>query len=209
MDMLAYLGKAVALGFSAAILPGSFQAYVVSEAARRGWRRAALLPFAPLLSDLPVILITVLALGAVPGVVLDILQLVGGLFVLYLAWRALQGTRLQEDESGSQTPQATGHLLRAATINLLNPSVYIYWATVSGPLLIQGWETRPAIAVGFLAVFYGTLVLAMEALVLLVGRVGALNRRLSRALVLVSAVAMVAFAVVQIVQGAGALASAG
>jgi len=205
MNLATYVGKAVALGFSAAVLPGPFQAYIISQALHLGWQRASLLPLAPLLSDGPVIIIAFLALGRVPDWGLDALQVAGGIFVLYLAWSAFRTARSDRDASGAQGADAARRLVRAATINLLSPTVYIYWATVSGPLLVRGWEIRPIIGLAFLAAFYGTMIVTTEGLALLVSHFGNLNAGLSRALILVSVAAMVVFSAVQITQGVQAL----
>lgn len=190
------------LGFSACIMPGVFQTYLIAETLRRGWRRGLLVALGPLVSDGPVILVVVLLLSRLPGWTLSALQAVGGLYVLYLAWRAWGVARAATAQApGQPVDDQRRSLVQAATINLLNPNVYLFWATVSGPLLAEGWRTSPGLAVGFLAVFYGALFGTELALVALVSGVRGLKPGLTRWLLAASAVLMAALGVAQGVAG--------
>ena len=88
MAVWGYLLQGLGLGLTAAAQPGPFQAYIISESLSRGWRRALPAALAPLLSDGPIILIAILLLTRLPAGWERILNLLGGLFVLYLAWGA-------------------------------------------------------------------------------------------------------------------------
>ena len=46
----AFLLQGAALGFTAATVPGPFQAFLISESLAGGWRRGAPIAFAPLIS---------------------------------------------------------------------------------------------------------------------------------------------------------------
>ena len=64
--MLAYLLQGLGYGFAAAVQPGPFQTYVMSQALERGWRRALPAALAPLISDGPIIALTLLVLTRLP-----------------------------------------------------------------------------------------------------------------------------------------------
>ncbi len=190
------------LGFSACVMPGVFQTYLISEALRRGWRRGLLVALGPLISDGPIILVVVLLLSRLPGWTLSALQAVGGLYVLYLAWRAWGVARATADlQATSSEDDQRRSLIQAATINLLNPNVYLFWATVSGPLLAEGWQRSHGLAAGFLAVFYGALFGTELALVAVVSSVRGLKPGLTRWLLAASAVLMAGLGMAQIVAG--------
>lgn len=184
-------------------MPGIFQTFLISETLRRGWRRGLLVALGPLLSDGPAIVVVLLLLNRLPAWSLSLLQAVGGLYVLYLAWSAWQAAR--SAAVAEAAPVCAGEerrsVLQAATINLLNPAVYLYWATVSGPLLAQGWQHSPGLASAFLLVFYGAMLGTEVVLVALVSRVRQLKPELTRWLLLASSVAMAVLGVVQIVAG--------
>ena len=86
--MLPYLLRGPALGLPAAAQPGPFQAYLLSQTMRNDWRRTLPAALAPLISDGPILVLVLLILAQLPDSFLRFLQLAGGLFILYLAWRA-------------------------------------------------------------------------------------------------------------------------
>ena len=75
-----------AFGLTAGATPGPLQTYMISETLSGGWKRSFPLIFVPILSDAPAIIITTFILKQFPSWLLQIISLVGGVFVLYLAW---------------------------------------------------------------------------------------------------------------------------
>ena len=195
------------MGFSAGVLPGPFQAYLLSQAVRHGWRRAAIAALAPLITDGPIVLVVVLLLSRLPGWSLDVLQVVGGLFVLYLAWGIWRAWRSAMSGQAQAQPPADARLslLRAATINFLSPVVYLFWATVSGPLFLEGWERTPLLGVAFLIAFYGTMIGISQVLIALVSGVQRWKPGTTRWLLGLSAAMMTILAGSQVWAGASAL----
>jgi len=201
----AYLGKAAALGFSAAVLPGPFQVYLVSQALRYGWQRASLAALAPLLSDGPIVVVVLLVLARLPGWTLSALQVAGGFFVAYLAWNALRAARRPVSEVSVAPTGGTVTLFHAATVNLLSPVVYLFWATVNGPLFAQGWQQSPALGLGFVAAFYVTMIAVSEALVVGFSALRGVSPAVTRTLMFLAAGLMGLLAASQVVQGLGGL----
>lgn len=201
-----YLFKAVALGFSAAVIPGPFQIYMLSQALRYGWRRGAVTALAPLVSDGPIILVVLLLLARLPRWTLEALQIAGGAFVLYLAWaawRALRATGQDADLSPTTAPSTT--LLQAATLNMLSPVVYIFWATVSGPLLVQGWQRAPIEGLAFVACFYGAMILTSEVLIIAVCLLQKLHTSMTRVMLALSVLLMLGLGLAQVWGGISGL----
>ncbi|MDP2884326.1 MAG: hypothetical protein Q8P51_04810 [Ignavibacteria bacterium] len=64
--MLIYLIQGATLGLAAAVQPGPYQTYFMSQALNYGWRRALPAALAPLISDGPIILLTLLVLSQMP-----------------------------------------------------------------------------------------------------------------------------------------------
>ncbi|MFH1086818.1 MAG: LysE family transporter [Chloroflexota bacterium] len=205
--MWAYLVQGAALGFAAAAMPGPFQAYMISQALQRGWRRAAWIALAPLVSDGPIILAVVLLLARLPGWSLNALQIVGGGFILYLAlgaWRALRAAWVGPALPAPQ--DAAGlTLLKAATVNLLSPVVYVFWATVSGPLFMRGWAQRPALGIAFIVAFYGVMVVVSQAIILLVTALRGVHAQATRVMLALSFLLLVGMGLAQIWAGLAAL----
>ena len=195
--MLPYLVQGIAYGFAAAVQPGPFLTYLISLTLRSGWRRALPAVFAPLISDVPIIILVLFVLSHVPAWWVQVLRIAGGGFLLYLALNALKAWR-DHDPQAMQSPAVRTNLLRAALVNLLNPNPYIYWSLVLGPLLITGWREAPANGVVFLLVFYLTMISGMAGIMLLFAFTRRLGSQVSQALLGLSALALAGFGFYQI-----------
>jgi len=203
--MLIYLIQGATYGFAAAVQPGPLSTYLVAETLNSGWRRTFPAIFAPLISDGPIAVAMLLLLSRTPARVLQMLALPGGLFVLYLAFGAWRTWR--SSGGGSQIDAARGNrtLLRAALVNFLNPNCYLGWSLVLGPMLLRGWREAPAHGLAVVTSFYVTMVAAMAGLVMLSHGARSLGRRINRALVGLSALALAAFGLYLTAKGGLAL----
>jgi threonine/homoserine/homoserine lactone efflux protein len=196
--MFAYLLFGVTFAFAAAVQPGPLQAYLVSRTLSHGWRRALPAAFSPLVSDGPIIALALLALSRLPAGFERGLRLAGGAFLLFLAWRAAHTWRTWAPETAAGGASGRESLIGATVVNLLNPGPYLGWGLVMGPLLLKAWRESPARGVALLAAFYATLVSGMIVTVLLFAGARNLGPRVNRALVGLSALALVAFGLWQL-----------
>jgi threonine/homoserine/homoserine lactone efflux protein len=143
------------LGLGAGIAPGPLQALVVTVTLARGFAAGARVALSPLLSDLVVVVVSVLVVGSLPDRATAVLGVLGGLFVIWLGIEALRDVSVPlEGEPHGEG----GSLLRGALVNLLSPHPWLFWLTVGGPLLAAAWAESAAAAVGFLVGFYLLLV---------------------------------------------------
>ena len=199
--MLGYVIQGIGYGFAAAVQPGPFQTYLISQTLSRGWRRALPVALGPLVSDGPIVALVLLVLSRVPESLQRFLYIAGGLFILYLArnafltWRNFDMAAAVAAQSGQQS------LLKAGLMNALSPGPYMYWSLVTGPVLLAGWREAPANGIGFLAGFYVALIASLAGLVVLFGTARKLGPRVTRALLGVSAVALLGFGLFQLWQG--------
>jgi threonine/homoserine/homoserine lactone efflux protein len=198
--LLLYVVLGATYGFAAAVQPGPLSTYLVSQTLRNGWKRTLPATAAPLLSDGPIAVAALLLLSRVPPSLLQLLRLVGGAFVLFLAygawksWRAYRPDR--PDESSVRTH--AGGFLRAALVNFLNPGPYIGWTLVLGPLVIRGWREAPVRGVALVAAFYAAMIASMCAILLVFHLAGRTGPRVNRALIGLSAVALAGMGIYQI-----------
>lgn len=198
---LVYLWQGLLLGGAAAAQPGPFQAYLLSQTLRYGGWRTLPASLAPLISDGPIIALVLLLLTQMPDWFVWLLRLMGGLFLLYLAWGAWRSFRRAHVMMGTETAETHGMLrgtFKAALINALSPNPYIFWATIAGPILLAGWRQTAVSGLAFLLGFYAALMGGFAAFVALFAFTGRLDARLSRALSLLSALALCAFGLWQL-----------
>jgi threonine/homoserine/homoserine lactone efflux protein len=196
--MVSYVLQGSFLGFAAGVQPGPLQAYLILQSLKNGWRRTIIYALVPLMSDLPIIAVVVFILTVIPPGWIVVLRLIGGVFLLYLAWGAYKTARCLTDNTGTDVASHHQGLFQAVLINLLNPNPYLYWSTIAGPILLTGWRINPLNGVAMLAAFYAILVLINAGIILTVSVARRLTTRLRQVLILFSAIGLAAFGVYQL-----------
>ena len=202
--MIAFIAQGMGFGFAAGTSPGPLQSFLISTTLSKGWRRGVLVVLSPLLTDAPIILVMTLLLRQLPDGAVRAIQIAGGLFVLYLAWsnwRAWRaGTAIDADTD--EAPRARRlTLLQAMGINFLSPGPYIFWGSVTGPILIDALARSWWHAGLFLFSFYGTFLTIMTLLVLAFDRLRRLDPRLTRAALLLTVLVLAALGLALLAQG--------
>jgi threonine/homoserine/homoserine lactone efflux protein len=196
--MWLYILQGTGYGFSAAVIPGPFQTFVISQTLTRGWKKLLPAALAPLISDGPIIILCLFVLNQVPIWFQRFLYIAGGVFILYLALGAYKSWRdfdpnLSQMDSGTQRS-----LSKAVLMNFLSPGPYIYWSLVTGPILLKGWREIPGNGIGFLAGFYVTIISTLVGIILLFGFAREMGPKVNRALIGISVIALFCFGLYQL-----------
>jgi threonine/homoserine/homoserine lactone efflux protein len=202
--MLAYIIQGLGYGFTAAVQPGPFQTYIISQTLNNGWKRTLLAIFAPLISDGPIIILMLVILSNLPTGMMQILQIVGGVFVLYLALDAFKAWRTYDASVLTTSHTIQQSVFKAALMNMLSPGPYIYWSLVTGPILLTGWQESPANGIGFLFGFYAAMITTIAGIIMLFGSARQLGPKVTRMLLGLSAVALLGFGLYQLWAGLSA-----
>jgi threonine/homoserine/homoserine lactone efflux protein len=194
-----YLTQGIVLGLYAALMPGPLQFYLFGQTLQVGWRRTLPASLAPLFSDGPVVVLMLLVMAQMPAWLVSTMRLIGGLFILYLAWGSYSANRAP----AAGVPQGAGvqSLARAVVMNLLNPNVYIFWATIGAPIVLEGWKRSIWSGWSFIIGMYGVLIPATAGLVVLFGTVGNLKPEIRRWVGMGLAALLAVIGVYQIVTG--------
>ena len=204
--MWIYLSQGLLLGGTAAAQPGPFQAYLLSQTLEKGWRRTLIAAFAPFISDGPIIFLMLFVLTRTPDWMLTGLQIAGGLFLLFLAFGAFRSFRnAPEMEAVPAEEVKNTNIFHAALMNALSPGPYIFWATITGPILLAGWRESAGHGLSFLFGFYGMLIGGMIGFITLFALAKRLDPNVSRFLSGASAIALLCFGLYQLWQGGGQL----
>jgi threonine/homoserine/homoserine lactone efflux protein len=198
--MISYFIFGVSYAFACVVQPGPFQAFLFSQSLTNGWRKTIPLVFAPLISDLPIIILVLLVLTNVSHEALLILQCLGGMFLLWLAFNAYKTWRTfnHNDQHDASLQRS---LFKAVIVNLLNPAPYLGWSLVMGPLLIKGWSDNPAKGIVLFIAFYGSMIIYSAIMVVIFAATGNLGPRVNRILTAISAIALVIFGFYQLWSG--------
>lgn len=206
--MLGYIIQGMVYGFAAATQPGPFQTFLILRTLSQGWRQTLPMVLAPLLSDGPIIVLVLVILTQVPLWLVQTLEIVGGVFVVYLAaqgWKAWR--RCDSVPVAAAAPGSGRTVFQAALVNLLNPGPYLFWSLVTGPILLMGWREEPVYGIAMLAGFYLTMTTACTAIIMLFGMADRFGAKATKALQLLSVLALGGFGIYHI--GAGLWASFG
>lgn len=175
--------QAAGFGISAGTGFGPLHTLLMNVTLAQGWRVGMLLVFTPLLTDIPIILLMLVVLQTLPPIFEPLLNIVGGLAVFYIAYATYRG--LQNPAPKSETvSQSVGRqtILKGMAVNFLNPGPYIYWGTITGPLLLEALKNSVADGALFMVTFYGVFMGLMAVFVLIFDRLRGVDPRLTRAL---------------------------
>jgi threonine/homoserine/homoserine lactone efflux protein len=112
-----YLLSGITFGFAAAAQPGPLSIYLISRTLQSGWKRTLPAIFAPLISDGPIAVVCLLILGNLPPDLLQYIRIAGGLFILYLAFRAAVAWYKRKDSIQITEVSARRTLFDATVVN--------------------------------------------------------------------------------------------
>jgi len=166
--MLSFIAVGITLGIWAGLSPGPLFAVLVAQSVRYGTREGIKVALAPLITDPPIILVTMLVLTRVKNShhILGVLSAIGGLYVAYMAYESLCS-----DAAAPVGKNAVPRTFaRAITVNFLSPHPYLFWLTAGGSLILEAWRLGPAVPAVFVACFYACLVGAKLAVAVVIGR---------------------------------------
>lgn len=207
--MIDFFLRGFTIGLNAGILPGPIQTYLAQTSLVYGWRRAMIGVFSPLVADIPVIVLSVLVLSNVSETVIRLLRIGGGVFILWLAFTSLRSIRagaLIGEGAHVDVTLSRGKLfMRMVGINIFSPAPWLFWSTVNGPLLIEGWRQTPLAGIGFLVGFYGTLIGVFALIVLAFGWLRGINPKVTRSLMMAATALLILIGISFIVQGLGVI----
>jgi threonine/homoserine/homoserine lactone efflux protein len=188
--MWIYLLQGLALGFAAASQPGIFQSYLISKSLEHGWKHTFPSTFAPVLSDIPIVVLVLAILSQMP-IWLELgLHISGGIFLIYLSmgvWKKYYSYSKQDLIPAGSSKTS---LWQAALVNFLNPAPYLGWMLIMGPLFLQAWRESPVTGISFISGFYFTLIITSMGIVVLFSLARKLGSKINRILIGVSALTL-------------------
>jgi len=166
--MIGSLTTGTILGLSAGIAPGPLLALVVSESLRYGMKAGIKVALAPVLSDLPIVVLTLYFLARVSAfhMILGMISILGGFVLFYMGYQGVTAKgldiRLHDLRPAS--------LKKGILVNVLNPHPYLFWVGIGGPTTLKAWDQGTLAAAAFIGSFYLFLVGSKVALAVLVGK---------------------------------------
>lgn len=165
---ITFLFSGVVFGLSAGLSPGPLLTLVISETLRHGVKEGVKVSVAPLLTDLPIVLVTLLLLSRLSNMfhVLGVISLLGCGFLTYLGYESVT-FRGVDVEVEKESPRS---VRKGVIANFLNPSPYMFWFTIGAPLVLKARMVGILPAALFILAFYLFLVGSKVLVAVVVGK---------------------------------------
>lgn len=166
--MIYYLSFGLALGLAAGFSPGPLLTLVITETLTHGFSSGVRVALAPLITDFPIIIVTLLAANQLSGMdnLLGIISLTGSCYVLYMAYESAK----QKDQSSSRADAKPRSLRRGVLANALSPHPYLFWLSVGAPTVATAASTSAVAPALFIGGFYVVLIGSKVVLAMLAGK---------------------------------------
>jgi len=166
--MLEFLSAGILLGLAAGFAPGPLLVLVISETLRHDIKAGLKVSIAPLVTDIPIILISLLLLNRLAEFksILGCISIFGGLFILYLGYESLKTRGVELNLSSVKTSS----FKKGVITNALNPHPYIFYMTVGTPIIYRSINQNLLATVSFVGSFLLLLVGSKVVLAMLVER---------------------------------------
>lgn len=130
-----FLLPGVILGLTAGLSPGPLLTLVISETLMHGKKNGIKVALAPLFTDIPIILTTILIFSQLKGLktILGVISIFGGIFLIYLGYKNLRVNKNNFEIKKTKTKS----LHKGIFVNALNPHPYVFWFSVGGSFLVK------------------------------------------------------------------------
>lgn len=169
-DIPAFFAAGAALGASAGFSPGPLLTLVMAQTLAHGPREGVKVAMAPFLTDVPMLVASLLALSFVRDrpAILGLLSLAGAAVVVFYGLECLRARPMALPD----IRLSPGSLKKGVIANFTNPHPYVFWATVGAPATLAAARSPGGLAASaaFLVGFYLCLVGAKVCAALLTGR---------------------------------------
>jgi threonine/homoserine/homoserine lactone efflux protein len=166
--MLYFLTVGTVLGLSAGFSPGPLLTLLISETLRHDIRSGIKVALAPVITDLPIIILTLFVLSKLSAFhnILGLISLAGGVFILTMAYESI---RTKGIEFGIQERESKS-LTKGILVNALNPHPYLFWFSVGTPIMTKALNLNISALLVFIFSFYVFLVGSKVMLATVIGK---------------------------------------
>lgn len=167
-EIISFLGIGLLLGIVWGFTPGPLFTLVISETLKYGPKEGIKVGIAPLLTDVPVIILSFFVVFALSNInfLLGIISVIGALVMAYYGYETISIKNVKIDLKNTK-PQS---IKKGIMTNYLNPHMYVSHFTITGPIIVKAIKVNILSPVLFIAVFMLTLVLSKVFLALVANK---------------------------------------
>ena len=156
IEEFTFLLSGIIFGLTLGVSPGPLLTLVISETLKHNRKEGIKVAIAPLITDLPIVLITLLILSKMSNFdpILGSISILGAIFIGYLAYENIFTTSVEINIQDVK-PQS---LKKGIIANFLSPHPYIFWFIIGAPTVLKALGISLFSAVSFILGFYVFLV---------------------------------------------------
>lgn len=167
-DTFEYILTGALFGLTAGISPGPLLALVISETVKYGTTSGMKVAAAPLLSDLPIVLLSFVLFSEIAHLnyIMGVISFIGAMFLVYLGVECFRSGEMKTDGRNTNA----GSLRKGLLVNLLNPHPYLFWVTVGTPMALKAFHESFLTSACYFLSFYISLIGSKITLAIIVGR---------------------------------------
>ena len=168
VELLSSITTGILFGLAAGFLPGPLHTLVIVQTLKYGPREGIKVAFAPILTDIPIIIVSYFLLSRLANfeLIIGLISLFGGLYVLFMAYECVQ-TGPVEHKGPDDNAQS---IKRGVIVNFLNPHPYLFWMSVGMPLIIKLQVENPLAPILFILSLYSVLIGSKMLVAVIVGK---------------------------------------
>jgi len=165
---LSYFLMGIMFGLGAGLTPGPLMTLVFTETLKHGTKEGLKISMAPLITDLPIILLSILLLSRISGFdrLIGIISLIGAGYIIFLGFQSITFSGITMDQD-MPAPQS---IRKGILANIFNPNPYIFWVSVGAPIVIKALDASILAAFAFLFAMYFCLVGSKMLTALILGK---------------------------------------
>jgi threonine/homoserine/homoserine lactone efflux protein len=165
---ITYLTMGAVFGLTAGISPGPLLTLVISETLRHNKTEGVKIAVAPLITDIPIVLLTIFILSkmASSDIILGLISILGGIFIAYLGYDSIRSKGIEIDVQNLK-PKS---IRKGIIVNILSPHPYIFWLMVGAPITVKAYQASPVAAFVFIIAFYVMLIGSKISIALIVDK---------------------------------------
>jgi threonine/homoserine/homoserine lactone efflux protein len=156
IEEFTFLISGIIFGLTLGMSPGPLLTLVISETLKHDKKEGIKIAVAPILTDLPIVLITLLILSKLTNFdpILGSISILGTIFIGYLAYENISIKKIELDVSEAKTQS----IKKGVIANFLNPHPYVFWFIIGAPTVLRAWDVSLFSAILFILGFYVFLV---------------------------------------------------
>ena len=168
LEIFSFLGIGLLLGIVWGFTPGPLFTLVISETLKYGSKEGIKVGIAPLLTDVPVIILSFFVVFALSDIsfLLGVISVIGSIFMAYYGYETISIKNVKIDLKNAK-PQS---IKKGIITNYLNPHMYVSHLTITGPIIVRAIKVNIFSPVLFIAGFMLTLVLSKVLLALIANK---------------------------------------